>query len=58
MKRLSSSVVYICIQFQNRKTNKEMFVPAMGGNPRKKKKKKKKPINKPASIKIKLLCKV
>jgi hypothetical protein len=41
MKRLSSSVVYICIQFQNRKTNKEMFVPAMGGNPRKKKKKKK-----------------
>jgi hypothetical protein len=29
MKRLSSRVVYICIQFQNRKTNKEMFVSAM-----------------------------
>jgi hypothetical protein len=57
MKRLSSSVVYICIQFQNRKTNKEMFVPAMGGNPRKKKKKKK-PILKPASIKLNLLSKV
>jgi hypothetical protein len=33
-------VVYICIQFQNRETNKEMFVSAMGGNPREKKEKK------------------
>jgi hypothetical protein len=43
MKRLSSRVVYICIQFQNRKTNKEMFVSAMGGNPREKKKKNQNP---------------
>jgi hypothetical protein len=52
MKRSSSRVVYIC----NRKTNKEMFVSAMGGKPKGKEEKKPKP--KPASIKLNLLSKV